>query len=99
MNKNITFPKSEIATFCRKHKITRLAVFGSALREDFSPDSDIDVLVNFKTGQEPGFFALARMERELSKILGRQADLRTPEDLSELFRNEVIQTAQLQYAG
>ncbi len=98
MNKNLIIPKGKIADFCRRHHIRRLAIFGSALRANFGPESDVDVLVEFEAGQEPGFMSLARMERELSEMFGRRADLRTPEDLSRLFRDEVISSAEVQYA-
>ena len=98
MNKTLVMPKHEIADFCREYHIRRLAVFGSALRDDFRPDSDVDVLVEFEPDHVPGFMALAAMERELSGILGRKADLRTPEDLSRYFREEVVATAEIQYA-
>ncbi len=88
----------KIADFCRKRHIKRLAVFGSALRSDFRPDSDIDLLVEFDTGHTPGLFGIARMERELSALLdGRKADLRTPEDLSRYFRQEVVSQAEVAY--
>jgi len=98
MNKNFVIPKEKIADFCRRHHIRQLAIFGSALRANFGPESDVDVLVEFEAGQEPGFMALARMERELSEMFGRRVDLRTPEDLSRLFRDEVISSAEVQYA-
>ena len=98
MNKSVVIPRHEVADFCREHHILRLAVFGSALRDDFRPDSDVDVLVEFEPDHVPGFMALAAMERRLSEMLGRKADLRTPEDLSQYFRNEVIATAEIQYA-
>ncbi len=98
MNRSLIMPKDKIADFCRRYHICRLAVFGSALRDDFGPDSDVDVLVDFEPGHVPGFMALAGMERELSGILGRKADLRTPEDLSRYFRDEVIAAAEIQYA-
>jgi len=76
-----------------------LALFGSALREDFSEESDIDVLVEFEPGHTPGLLGMARLERELSHILGgRKVDLRTPEDLSRYFRDEVLREAEVQYA-
>jgi len=76
-----------------------LALFGSALREDFSEESDIDVLVEFEPGHTPGLLGMARLERELSHILGgRKVDLRTPEDLSRYFRDEVLRKAEVQYA-
>ena len=74
-------------------------MFGSVLRDDFRPDSDVDVLVDFEPGQEPGLIALANMELELSELIGRKADLRTPEDLSRYFREKVVSTAEVQYAA
>ncbi len=99
MNKQVAFPKEQIAEFCRVHHIRRLAVFGSTLRSDFNETSDIDILVEFEPGHTPGLFGMARLERELSRLLGgRKVDLRTPEDLSRYFREEVLKEAQVQYA-
>jgi len=99
MNKHIVLPKKQIADFCRLHHIRRLAVFGSALRSDFNENSDIDILVEFEPDHIPGLFGMARLERELSKLLGgRKVDLRTPEDLSRYFRQEVLNEAEVQYA-
>jgi hypothetical protein len=95
----ISVDKEKIAAFCRRHHIRRLALFGSVLREDFSPDSDIDVLADFEPGHSPGLFGIARMERELSTIFeGRRIDLRTAEDLSRYFRDDVLREAEVQYA-
>ena len=95
----IKLPKERIASFCQERHIQRLAVFGSALRPDFRPDSDIDILVEFEPGHIPGLFGIARMERELSSLLeGRKVDLRTPEDLSRYFRQRVLDEAEVQYA-
>jgi predicted nucleotidyltransferase len=95
----IALDREKVAAFCRQHHIRRLALFGSALREDFGPESDIDVLVEFKPGHTPGLLGIARMERELSATLGgRKVDLRTPEDLSRYFRDDVLKEAQVQYA-
>jgi hypothetical protein len=92
MNPAVTLPKEAIADFCRKHGIQRLAVFGSALRADFRPDSDLDLLVEFEPDRVPGLFGIARMERELSALLGgRKVDLRTPHDLSRYFRQQVFE--------
>lgn len=92
-------PKNHVAEFCRQHHIRRLSLFGSVLRVDFGPESDIDVLVEFDPEHVPGLFGIARMERELSKLFGgRKVDLRTPEDLSRYFRETVLQEAELQYA-
>jgi len=97
--KRIPLPQEVLAEFCRRHHIRRLALFGSALREDFGPESDIDLLVEFEPGHIPGLFGIARMERELSALLGgRKVDLRTPEDLSRYFRDEVLRQAEVQYA-
>lgn len=97
--RNIEFPRDKIADFCRRNRIRKLSLFGSALREDFRDDSDIDLLVEFQPDAVPSLLDLARMERELSTILaGRKVDLRTPEELSRYFRDEVISSASVQYA-
>ena len=91
--------RERLATFCRQHHIRRLALFGSALREEFGPESDVDVLVEFQPEHMPGLLGIARLERELSAIFGgRKVDLRTPEDLSRYFRADVIAEAEVQYA-
>jgi len=98
MNKTISIHKAKIADFCKRHHIKRFAIYGSALRSDFSPESDIDVLVDFVPGHTPGFFKLFEMEGELSDLFGgRKIDLRTPQDLSLYFRNRVIEGAEVQY--
>ena len=97
--KKIEFPPGQVAEFCKNNRIRKLSLFGSALREDFRPDSDIDLLVEFQTGAAPSLIDLARMERELSAMLGgRKVDLRTPNELSRYFRDQVISTASVQYA-
>lgn len=85
----------DLATFCRDNGIRRLAVFGSALGEDFRPDSDVDLLVEFEPGRTPGMMGLARMQRSLEALLDekRAVDLRTYGDLSRYFRDEVRSTA------
>ena len=95
---NIDVDKQRVAAFCRRNWIRRLALFGSVLRDDFAPDSDIDVLVEFDDGHVPGlaFFA---MEQELSQILGRKVDLNTPQFLSRYFRDTVLAEAEDQYAA
>ena len=95
---NIELPKEKIAEFCRRNHIRRLSLFGSILRGDFGTDSDLDLLVEFDADHIPGFIRLAGMEIELSKILGRKVDLRTPQDLSRYFREDVINSAEVQYA-
>jgi hypothetical protein len=88
-----------IAAFCRKHRIRRLALFGSVLREDFGPDSDVDMLVEFEPAQVVGLLRLAGMESELARILGRKVDMRTAADLSRYFRDEVLAGAEVLYAA
>lgn len=96
---HITVDHNAIVDFCRKHHIRKFAFFGSVLRDDFSPESDVDVLVEFEPGEEPGLIRLAGMEIELSAILGRKADIRTAEDLSRYFRDKVVSSAEVQYAA
>jgi predicted nucleotidyltransferase len=93
---NLDLPQEQIADFCRRHHIRRLALFGSVLRADFRLDSDIDVLVEFEPGHVPGlaFFA---MQDELSSMLGRDVDLHTPQFLSKYFRDRVVDEAEVQY--
>jgi len=99
MTTRLTIDHQRIVEFCRGHHIVKLAFFGSVLREDFRPDSDVDVLAWFDPGHVPGMFKLVAMENELSGIVGRVVDLRTPEDLSRLFRQEAIQSAEVEYAA
>jgi len=95
----IAIDQESITAFCQTHHIRRLALFGSVLRPDFGPSSDIDVLVDFYPDHVPGLFGIARMERELSAVLGgHKVDLRTAEDLSRYFRQDVVDQAEVQYA-
>ena len=89
--------RGELIAFCKKNHIVRLSVFGSALHGQLGPDSDIDLLVEFESDHTPGLFSMVKMEMELAEALGRKVDLRTPEDLSQYFRDEVMQNAELQY--
>ena len=89
-------PKDRIAALCGRHYIRRLAVFGSVLGDDFGPDSDVDILVEFEKGCEPGF-AFFTIQEELSELLGRKVELHTPNFLSRYFRDEVLKTAEVQY--
>jgi hypothetical protein len=92
-------PKEQIAEFCRRNHIRKLALFGSVLREDFRPDSDIDVLVEFEPGHVPGL-RFIRLQDELSALFGgRPVDLVTPKFLNRRIRNEVLRTAEVQYAA
>jgi predicted nucleotidyltransferase len=96
----INLPRHKIADFCRKNHIVKLSFFGSILRDDFRSDSDIDVLIEFDPNYVPGLLGLSRMERELSETLGgRKVDIRTPQDLSKYFRNQVLARAEVHYAA
>lgn len=95
----VAFDQETLEAFCRASHIRRLAFFGSVLTDRFGPQSDVDVLVEFMPGQEPGLFSLAGMESELSEILGRKVDLRTPAELSPHFRDQVLADSVLQYAA
>jgi predicted nucleotidyltransferase len=94
----IEIPRERIAEFCRKHHIRKLSFFGSVISDHFTQESDVDVLVEFEPGQVVGLIRLAGMELELSEIIGRKVDLRTPADLSRYFREEVLSSAEIQYA-
>jgi hypothetical protein len=93
----IAIPIAEIDDFCKRHRIRKLSLFGSVLTHDFRPESDVDVLVEFETGAVVGLIRMAGMEIELSDLLGRKADLRTSEELSKYFREEVVRTAEVLY--
>ena len=90
-------PRTELETFCRRHHITRMSLFGSALRDELKPGSDVDILVEFDKNHMPGLFDISRMEIDLSETIGRKVDLRTPEDLSRYFRDDVVKTAEVHY--
>jgi predicted nucleotidyltransferase len=94
----IQIPKERITDFCQRHHIRKLAIFGSALRYDFGPDSDVDVLVEFEPGHVPelAFFGI---EQELSAILGRKVDLNTAGFLSPEIREMVLKEAEVQYVA
>ena len=99
MKAKIELDRDGIARFCRRHHIVKLSLFGSVLGDDFGPDSDVDVLVEFAPAARVGLIGFAGMELELTEIIGRKVDLRTPEDLSRYFREEVVANAEVQYAG
>jgi len=94
----IEIPAERVRDFCRRHHIRRLALFGSVLRDDFRPDSDVDVVVEFEPGHAPGldFFA---MQEELPEILRRRVDLNTPGFLSSYFRDRALADAEVQYVA
>ena len=96
MSVKIEVPKEAIAAFCRRHHIRQLAFFGSVLRNDFTPESDVDVLVEFEPGQTPGF-AFVGMQEELAEILGREVDLNTEGWMSCRFVDQVLAVAEVIY--
>lgn len=96
MSPRIAIDRRQIAEFCRKHHIRKLSLFGSVLRGDFRENSDVDVLVEFERGHTPGF-NIVSMEDELSAIVRRAVDLRTPAEISRYVRDEVLAEAQVQY--
>ena len=99
MNSQVIVSEEALAAFCREHGIRRLAVYGSALRSEFGPESDVDVLAEFDPDRVPGLIGIAGMELKLSVLFsGRKVDLRTPNDLSPYFRQEVMEGAEVQYA-
>jgi predicted nucleotidyltransferase len=93
----IRVPEMEIAEFCRRNGIQKLSFFGSVLTDRFSDASDVDILVEFEPDRRVGYLRLAAMERELSEVLGHQVDLRTPDELSRYFREDVLRAARVQY--
>lgn len=97
MNSALHIPDEALCDFCRRHHIRKLSIFGSALRPDFRPDSDVDVLVEFLPEHTPGL-AFFDMEAELSEMLGRKVDLNTPGFLSRFFRDRAVREAEVKYA-
>jgi hypothetical protein len=98
MGVGIQIDRAVIARFCRSHHVRKLSLFGSVLRDDFRPGSDVDVLVEFEAGRTPGL-AFFSMQDELSELLGRRVDLHTPGSLSPYFRDAVLGEAQLEYVA
>ena len=98
MNHHLNISEGVLSEFCHRNHIRRIAMFGSVLRGEDRPDSDLDLLVEFEPGQEPGLLRLSGIERELSGLLHRKVDFRTPQDLSRYFRDEVLATAEVQYS-
>ena len=100
MTQQLFSDRDALAALCRRHAIRSLSLFGSTLKGTRRTDSDVDLLVAFEPGSEPGLLALAGIEAELSVLLGgRKVDLRTAQDLSRHFRDEVLRTAEIQYAA
>ncbi len=95
----VNIPEREITEFCARHGVSRLSVFGSILGEDFSPESDVDMLVEFLPGRTPGMVGFGQMILELTALVGRRVDLRTPFDLSPHFRSRVQRDARVLHAA
>ena len=98
MSMHMGVDKRRLARFCRRNHIRKLAFFGSVLRDDFRPDSDVDVLVEFEPGHVPGF-AFFALQDELSSLLGRSVELSTPAFLSRYFRDDVLRDAEVAYVS
>lgn len=96
MSPRVQIDQEKIKNFCRRHHIRKLALFGSVLRDDFKPDSDVDVLVEFEPGHVPGL-AFFTMQEELGGILGRKVDFNTQQFLSRYFREQVLKEAEVFY--
>lgn len=94
---NLNISKNQLAKFCKKNHITKLSLFGSSLRDDFRPDSDVDVLVEFEPEAHVGLIGFAGLELELSEILGRKVDLNTPAFISKYYRESILAEAEVQY--
>jgi len=94
--RNLGVPQEQIAEFCRRNHVRKLALFGSVLRDDFSQESDVDVVVEYESGHVPGLAFITHQE-ELSQILGRNVDLNTPQFISRYFREEVLREAEVVY--
>lgn len=100
MAKAISIDHASLTALCRRHHVRKLSLFGSVLRPDFRPDSDVDVLVEFEPGQVPGFLALHEIETDLSKLLGgRKVDLVTQRSLNRRLRDRVLVSAEVEYAA
>jgi len=98
MKSKVSVDQERLAEFCRQNGVRRLAVFGSALRDDFGPDSDVDVLIEFEPGRTPGL-SFFWMQEELSRLFDRTVDLHTPASLSRYFRSQVLAEAEDQYVA
>jgi predicted nucleotidyltransferase len=97
VNEQVAIPVTELVEFCQRHPIRKLSVFGSALRDDFSSNSDVDILVEFEPDARISLFDMVTMEMELTDMVGRKVDFRTPQELSRYFRQKVLDTAEVLY--
>ncbi len=97
MSSHIPIPVEKVIAFCQRHPIRKLALFGSVLRDDFTPESDVDVLVEFLPNARISLLDMVSLEMELTAMFGRQVDLRTPQELSRYFRDKVIASSEVLY--
>jgi predicted nucleotidyltransferase len=95
----LQLPQGAITDLCRRYHIQRLSVFGSVLRDDFRPESDVDVLVEFEPGTRPTYFTLSRIEAELSHLAGRRADVHMAKSIHPYIRDKVLDQAEDLYVG
>ena len=95
----IRVPRDQVADFCQRHRIRWLALFGSVLRDDFRPESDVDVLVEFEPDERYTYFTLAQIQEDLSSLLGRKVDLHIPKSLHPFIRDKVLGQAEAVYVG
>jgi hypothetical protein len=98
-NAKVLLPQDEIEELCRQYQVRELSLFGSAVRDDFGPESDVDLLVDFHPSAQVGFITLSRLQRELSAILHRRVDLVPKRGLKAKIRQSVLESAQVIYAG
>ncbi|HEX8149341.1 MAG TPA: nucleotidyltransferase domain-containing protein [Pyrinomonadaceae bacterium] len=99
MRAAVEIPEESLADFCRRYRVRELSLFGSSLREDFRPDSDVDILVEFEPSARVGFVTLSKMQRELSALLRRRVDLVPKAGLKEKIRQSVLDSARVIYAA
>lgn len=95
----IAFPRSKVQAFCKKYKVKKFSFFGSVLTDRFGPESDIDILVEFEQDAHPTYFTLYDMETDLTDLFGRRTDVRTPNEISRYYRDQVLSEAKLIYAS
>lgn len=97
VNEQVIIPIPRLREFCQRHPILKLSLFGSVLRDDFGPESDVDILVEFEPDAHVNFYDMVTMEMELTEMIGRKVDFRTPQELSRYFRQKVLDTAEVLY--
>lgn len=99
MNDLSDYVSERLKIYCKKNGISKLSLFGSYIKNTFTEGSDLDILIEFEEGNKPGYLTIARIQRELSELFGKNVDLRTPEELSKYFREDIVKEAVVQYAA